>query len=163
MRHGYFGKKLSRTKNERRRLLMVLARQLIAHGQIKTTIGHARAVQPLVEKLITHAKKGRNGSKRRLFEVLAHKDSVQRLLDWAPSRFATRTSGFTRIVRLGARSGDNAQEALFSFVDPIPQLPVSQPSTKTLKSKAKKVAKQSVKETKVSKKPKTKRVKKLSK
>lgn len=71
-----------------------LARELIRRGSIRTTIARAKAVQPIVEKLITRAKKGD-----------------------ANTRFAGRTSGFTRIVKLGPRKGDAAEEVLLQFVD----------------------------------------------
>ncbi|MBI3576438.1 50S ribosomal protein L17 [Candidatus Gottesmanbacteria bacterium] len=117
MRHSYFGRKLSRTVNERRRLFMILARELIAHGQITTTLAKAKAVQPLVEKLITRAKKGSQRDKRLVFHVLADKSSTTSLMEYAKTRFGSRTSGFTRIVKLGPRVGDATEEAMLSFVD----------------------------------------------
>lgn len=122
MRHSVFGKKLSRTKNERRRLMMVLARQLIQRGRITTTLARAKVVQPVVEKLITNAKKARPPSLLQLHKILADKPSVQKLLEWAKTRFAVRTSGFTRVVKLGQRGGDAAEEALLEFVDPLPEI-----------------------------------------
>lgn len=115
MRHGYFGKKLSRTKNERRRLLVGLSRELIKRGSIKTTLTRAQAVRPLVESLVVKAKKG---EERLLFKELADKEVVKLLLRWAPTRWGSRTSGFTRLVRLGQRRGDATEEVLLSFVDP---------------------------------------------
>lgn len=118
MRHSVFGKKLSRTKNERRRLLQGLARDLIRQGTIKTTMAKARAVRPMVEKLVTQAKSHTNGSLAALRGVLSDKDSEALILSDAATRFASRTSGFTRIVKLGTRRGDNAEEVLLQFVDP---------------------------------------------
>jgi large subunit ribosomal protein L17 len=80
-----------------------LARELIARGSIRTTLARAKAVQPLVEKLVTKAKKG--------------KATQKSLLADAATRFARRTSGFTRIVKLGPRAGDAAEEVLLQFVD----------------------------------------------
>ncbi len=114
MRHSYFGRKLSRTKNERRRLFQGLARDLILRGTIKTTLGKAKAVQPLVEKLVTLAKKGQA---RGVKKELASKDIEKILLQDAKTRFANRTSGFTRIVKLGKRLGDATEEVLLQFVD----------------------------------------------
>jgi large subunit ribosomal protein L17 len=106
--------KLSRTKNERRRLFQGLARDLIKHGRIRTTLGKAKAVQPLVEKLVTLAKKG---SVRGVEKVLADKD-IEKLLNIdAKTRFANRSSGFTRIIKLGKRLGDATEEVFLQFVD----------------------------------------------
>ena len=117
MRHRYFGRKLSRTKNERRRLLAGLARDVILHGTIRTTLARAKAVQPLVEKLVTKAKKGTDASRRKLLAVIDDKRVIDQLIADAKTRFANRNSGFTRIVRLGARVGDATEEVLFQFVD----------------------------------------------
>lgn len=121
MRHGYFGYKLSRTKNERRQLFRSMLRDLITHGRIQTTVTRAKAVRPLAEKLVTKAKAGDDNSRRQVLSVLTDRKYVDRLFTVAKSdEFAGRTSGFTRIVRLGQRSGDNAQEVMFMFVDQEP-------------------------------------------
>lgn len=117
MHHSVYGKKLSRTKNERRRLLQGLARDLILHGTIKTTITKAQAVRPMIEKLVTQAKSHTSGSLQALRGVLSDKGSERLLLSDAATRFASRQSGFTRIVKLGTRRGDNAEEVLLQFVD----------------------------------------------
>lgn len=96
---------------------MILARELIEHGQITTTLAKAKAVQPLVEKLITRAKKGKEADRRLVFEVLADKAMTATLMDFAKTRFANRTSGFTRIIKLGPRLGDATETAMLSFVD----------------------------------------------
>lgn len=125
MRHSVFGKKLSRTKNERRRLLQGLARELIRRGTVKTTITKAQAVRPLIEKLVTQAKSHTSGALAALRGVLSDKDSEALILSDAATRFASRTSGFTRIVKLGTRRGDNAEEVLLQFVDEkvLPKIP----------------------------------------
>ncbi len=117
MRHSVFGKKLSRTKNERRRLLQGLARELVRRGSIRTTLTKARAVQPLVEKLITRAKRSGAGARIALKRILSDKQTEKLLLADAGTRFALRTSGFTRVVKLGTRRGDSAEEVLLQFVD----------------------------------------------
>ena len=81
-------------------MLLGLAQQLIKFGNITTTLPKAKAVQPMVEKMITKSKKGKG---------------------WAATRFPNRTSGYTRIIKLGTRLGDSAQEAILSFVDPKPE------------------------------------------
>ncbi len=124
MRHSVFGRQLSRDKNERRRLLQGLARDLIHHGLVRTTLAKAKAVQPLIEKLVTSAKKSFVGGSRRsaspqqqLRKVLSDKVTEQLLMADAGTRFAARGSGFTRIVKLGPRMGDNAEEVMLQFVD----------------------------------------------
>ena len=117
MRHSVFGRKLSRTKNERRRLLQGLARDLIFRGTIRTTISKAKAVQPLVEKLITRAKKNGAGSIIAIKRILSNKETEKLLFSDAGTRFKARGSGFTRIVRLGPRVGDSAETVMLQFVD----------------------------------------------
>ncbi len=117
MRHAYFGKKLSRTKNERRRLFRNLLRDLISHGKIVTTLSKAKAVQPLMEKLITKAKIGSQQKEREIFAVLTDKEHTDRLLDMAKTRFAHRSSGFTHIIKLGFRSGDATEKVRLGFID----------------------------------------------
>lgn len=117
MRHAVFGRKLSRTKNERRRLFQGLARDLIVHGAIRTTLAKAKAVQPLVEKLITKAKYGEHIDVVQIQRVLDTRQLTEQLLADAKTRFFGRTSGFTKIVKMGKRLGDAAEEVLLSFVD----------------------------------------------
>lgn len=96
---------------------MILARSLIQHGAMRTTLAKAKAVQPLVEKLITRAKKGKESDRRLVFRVLGDKTITATLMDFAKTRFASRTSGFTRIVKLDPRAGDATEEGMLSFVD----------------------------------------------
>jgi large subunit ribosomal protein L17 len=114
MRHSVFGRGLSRTKNERRRLLQGLARDVIIRGSIKTSLAKAKAVQPMVEKLVTLAKKG---SVREVKKIIASKDIEKLLNSDAGTRFANRSSGFTRIIKLGKRLGDATEVVFLQFVD----------------------------------------------
>jgi large subunit ribosomal protein L17 len=117
MRHSVFGRKFSRTKNERRRLFAGLVRDLLIRDSITTTLAKAKAVQPIIEKLITKAREGSDANKRRAFAVLTDRKLTEDLFEQAKTRFATRTSGFTRIVKAGLRRGDSTQTAILSFVD----------------------------------------------
>ncbi len=117
MKHSVFGKKLSRTKNERRRLLQGLVRDLILRGKIVTTITKAKAVRPLVEKLITKAKRGDRTAFRAADQVIADRFITAQLFADAKTRFTSRNSGFTRVVKLGQRAGDGAEEVVLEFVD----------------------------------------------
>ncbi len=149
MRHGIGGRMLSRNTDERRRLIMILTRFLFLHGSLKTTLAKAKAIQPSVEKLITKAKRADNASINQIRKQLADKVSVETLLRWAKSRFAKRTSGFTRIVKLGMRKGDGAEEVILSFVD---ELELVAKVTKSVEPKVKKVEDAEIVPTKETKK-----------
>jgi large subunit ribosomal protein L17 len=133
MRHSVFGRKFSRTKNERRRLLQGLVRDLLIHGAIKTTLPKAKAARPIVEKLITKAKNGSRASRNQIEKVLASKDIEVVLLAEAKTRFASRASGFTRIIHLGNRRGDSTEEVLFQLVDEKVKVEVVKPKVKVKK------------------------------
>ena len=128
MRHGVFGRQLSRNTNERKRLLVNLAKEVIKRGTMKTSLAKAKAVQPLIEKLVSRAKTGKTG-KRLLFKNLADKELVNKLLTDAETRFAKRSSGFTRIIKLGRRRGDATEEAVLMFVDEEVKAEVIRPKT----------------------------------
>lgn len=133
MRHSVYGRKLSRTKNERRRLFAGLVRDLLTHNRITTTVAKAKAVQPMVEKLVTKAKEGSDANFRRVMAILTDRTLVKQLFDDAKTRFAGRTSGFTRIVKAGRRLGDATQTAILSFVDERVIAQTIAPSAKLLK------------------------------
>lgn len=120
MKHGYYGRKLGRNKDERRRLFMILTRSLIESGRVKTTIAKAKAIQPMVDKLITKAKSGTNGALNAVSGVLSDSGSYKKLLEFAKTRFTTRTSGYTRIIKLGTRLGDASDMVYLEFVDAEP-------------------------------------------
>ena len=157
MRHSYFGRKLKRTKNERRRLFQGLARDLISRGSIRTTLAKAKAVQPMVEKLVTLAKKG---SVKEVEKVLAAKDIEKLLLGDVKTRFTGRSSGFTRIIRLGKRLGDATEEVFLQFVDARVKTEVVKPVQRTDKSTYAKAT--VVKEVKAAKAAQKKRTRKSS-
>lgn len=136
MRHGYFGRNLSRSSDEKKQLFRILANELIMHGSIQTTIAKAKAVQPVVDKLITRAKKGEN-QRRTLLMDLPYPDAVKKLLTDAQTRFGARNSGYTRIIKTNIRRGDATQQVLLSFVD----APVEIIAPKTEKGKVTKPSK----------------------
>jgi large subunit ribosomal protein L17 len=142
MIHSNFGRKLSRTTNERKRLMHNLVRDMVIHGRIKTTIAKAKAVQPLVEKIITNAKKGTNAGVNEVRKILTDKDLVKLLLDDAKTRFADRKGGYTRIIKLDTLRSDATQEVIFSFVDErIVVQPVIEKKTKESKVTQKNIKK----------------------
>lgn len=130
MKHSYFGRKLKRTKNERRHLFAGLARDLFLRGAIHTTTGRAKAVQPLVEKLITKAKSATNADRNQLAKVLADRETEKLVLSLARDQFAGRSSGYTRIIKLGSRRGDGAEQVLLQFVDQVEKTEVITPKSK---------------------------------
>ena len=143
MRHSVFGKKLSRDTDERKRLYIVLVRNLFTRDAIITTMAKAKAVQPIVEKLITKAKKGARIGKSEIFALLDDKVVAAKLMEEAKTRFSTRSSGYTRIIKLGKRASDASEMVQFSFVD----VRVAVPVVKTIpaKTKAEKPVKETVK------------------
>jgi large subunit ribosomal protein L17 len=127
MRHGMSGRKFNRTKEHRKAMFKNLAQALIKNEQIKTTLPKAKDLRPVVEKLITLAKRGGLHCRRQAVSQLQDQDVVKKLMDQMGSRFSDRQGGYTRIVKAGFRYGDNAPMAVIEFVDFDPtQLVVSQ-------------------------------------
>ena len=120
-RHGYKGRKFGRERDQRNALMRGLAIALIEHGAIVTTLPKAKDLRPIVEKMITKARKGGLSNRRALIANLNVK-SANRLMDViAPS--IARDSGYLRIVKLGeCRVGDNAELARIEFVDEIKEV-----------------------------------------
>lgn len=119
MRHRVAGKKLKRDHQHRQALFTNLVSGLIEHGSVETTLPKAKAVKGLVDKLMTKAKKGDMVSRRLIAKSLKKRALVNRLVDELAPKTGKRTSGFTRIIRLGARRGDAAMTARISFVDQV--------------------------------------------
>jgi len=117
MHNAVFGKKLSRTKNERNRLFSNLVRDLVLHGRIVTSRAKAKAVQPIIEKLVTKARKGRDVDRRLILKTLPWGNVADKLFEDAKDRFSQRTSGFTRMIKIGNIRSDGSEEVMLSFVD----------------------------------------------
>lgn len=118
MRHRISGRQLGRSKDERKALFKNLVRELIVGGRVKTTIAKAKAIKPLIDKLVTKAKKTTLAHNRGVYEALP-KESALLLINHIAPHFTNRTSGFSRIVRLGERSGDNAHMVILEWADTI--------------------------------------------
>jgi large subunit ribosomal protein L17 len=116
MRHKYAGYKLKRTTSGRDSLLRNLATSIIEAERVVTTVPKAKAVRPLVEHMITLAKQDTLHSRRQAAMVLRTPDSVKKLFDTLGTRFGQRNGGYTRIVRLGPRKGDGAEQAMIELV-----------------------------------------------
>ena len=117
MRHGDKIKNLSRTASHRRALLSNLACQLIQHKRIVTTLAKAKALRVYVEPLITKGKDNTTHQRRVVFSYLQDKLAVTELFGPIAEKIAGRPGGYTRIIKLGTRVGDNAETALIELVD----------------------------------------------
>jgi large subunit ribosomal protein L17 len=117
MRHGRGLKKLNRTKSHRAALLQNLAKALIKHGSIETTLPKAKTLRPYVEKMITLAKKSTLHSRRLTASRLRCDDAAKKLVSEVVPLIGDRPGGYTRIVRSGFRYGDNAPMAIIQMVD----------------------------------------------
>ena len=117
MRHGDKIKNLSRTKSHRDALLSNLAVALITHKRIVTTVTKAKALRVYVEPLITKGKTNTTHQRRVVFSYLQDKEAITELFGTIAEKVAGRPGGYTRIIKLGARPGDNAETALIELVD----------------------------------------------
>jgi large subunit ribosomal protein L17 len=117
MRHGDKVKNLSRTKAHREALLSNLACQLITHKRIVTTLTKAKVLRTYVEPLITKGKTNTTHQRRVVFSYLQDKEAIKELFGTVAEKVAGRPGGYTRIIKLGARPGDNAEKALIELVD----------------------------------------------
>lgn len=115
-RHKVAGFKLKRPVDSRNALLRNLATSVILQERIVTTVPKAKAVKPLVEKMITLAKRDTLHSRRQAAAVLNTPASVKKLFDTLGTRFGQRNGGYTRITRLGPRKGDGAELAMLELV-----------------------------------------------
>lgn len=116
MRHRKAGTKLQRNPSSRRALLRGLTTSIILEDRVITTVTKAKAVKPVVEKMITLGKRDTLHSRRQAASYLQTPDAVKRLFDTLAPRFAERKGGYTRIVRLGPRKGDGAEMALIEVL-----------------------------------------------
>jgi large subunit ribosomal protein L17 len=116
MRHKRAGYKLKRDVGGRKALLRGLVTSVIEHERVITTVPKAKAVKPLVEKMITLAKDDTLHARRQAAAFLNTPASVKKLFDKLGARFGQRNGGYTRIVRLGWRKGDGAEQAMLELV-----------------------------------------------
>ena len=117
MRHRNGLRKLNRTSSHRLAMLRNMANSLIEHEAIKTTVPKAKELRRVVEPLITLGKTPTLANKRLAFDRLRNRDNVVKLFDVLGPRFAARPGGYTRILKMGFRVGDNAPMAFVELVD----------------------------------------------
>ncbi len=116
MRHQRSGKTLDRNSTARRALLRNLATSLVLYEHVNTTLAKAKAMKPLVEKLITKGKIKSLAARRELMKTLTIESAVNKILEELGPRYATRPGGYTRIIKLGSRKGDGAEVAQIQLV-----------------------------------------------
>lgn len=117
MRHRKKFNHLKRTRAHRRSMLANMASSLIMHKRINTTLAKAKALRPYIEPLITKSKNDSTHSRRIVFATLQNKEAVNELFREVATKVADRPGGYTRIIKLGARQGDNAEIAMIELVD----------------------------------------------
>jgi large subunit ribosomal protein L17 len=121
MRHRKAGRKLGRDSGHRRALYATLAVALFEHGRIKTTEAKAKEVRPIAEQMITLGKRGDVSAHRHAVAFLRSKPIAHKLFTEIAPRFADRPGGYTRIVKIGPRSGDAAAMVYLELVDYVPE------------------------------------------
>ena len=120
MRHGNANRKLNRTSAHRKAMFANMSASLIKHEQIVTTLPKAKELRPIVEKLITLAKRGDLHARRLAASQLLQDKHVARLFDVLGPRYKERQGGYVRILKAGFRYGDMAPMAIVEFVDRDP-------------------------------------------
>ena len=117
MRHGHGLRKLNRTSSHRLAMLRNMMNSLIEHEAIKTTLPKAKELRRVIEPMITLAKEATVANRRLAFDRLRDRDSVTKLFNDLGPHFKARPGGYTRILKMGLRVGDNAPMAFVELVD----------------------------------------------
>jgi large subunit ribosomal protein L17 len=117
MRHGHGHRKLNRTHEHRTAMFANMAASLVKHEQIVTTLPKAKELRPVLERLVTLAKKGDLASRRLVASRMRDETQTKKLFDVIGPRYAARPGGYLRIMKAGFRHGDNAPVAVIEFVD----------------------------------------------
>ena len=121
MRHGMANKKLNRTSEHRKALLKNMLNSLIKYEQIITTLPKAKELKPQIDKVITIGKNNILSNKKRLFSKLQDKKSVKKVFEELSKRYNTRKGGYSRVLKAGFRTGDDAPMAVIELVDRNPE------------------------------------------
>ena len=117
MRHNIKNKKLNKNSSHRKAMFMNMSNALIKHEQITTTLAKAKELRRFVEKIVTLGKKGDLLSRRKIVSILQDQKMSKKVFDVLAERYKARLGGYTRIIKLGNRYGDNAPTAVIEFVD----------------------------------------------
>lgn len=132
MRHRVGQRKLQRPTEHRMAMLRNMVTSLLEHEKIRTTVPKAKEARPIAERMITLAKRGGLANMRLAGRTIRSKDVLQKTFSELKERYASRPGGYTRLVRLGYRQGDNAEMALLELVD-RPQASKEEPEPKKAK------------------------------
>jgi large subunit ribosomal protein L17 len=116
MRHQKSGRKLGRTSSHKKATLSNLALAIFEHKSIITTTPKAKEARTTVERIITFAKKGDLAARREVLRTIRSKELVKQIFEEIAPKYADRNGGYTRIIKLGNRAGDNADMAIFELV-----------------------------------------------
>ncbi len=116
MRHRRAGTTLDRSSDARRALLRNLATSLIVHEHVNTTLAKAKAMRPMLEKLITKGKVKSLHARREVQKTIFTEAAVNKLMEELGPRYATRPGGYTRVIKLSPRKGDGAEMAQIQLV-----------------------------------------------
>jgi large subunit ribosomal protein L17 len=163
MRHRVAGRKLGRTTAHRQALLRNLSTSLFDKERIRTTLAKAKELRPFAERLVTLSKRDSLHARRLVLRHVKDREVVAKLFDTISTRFAQRPGGYTRIIKLGPRRGDNAEMAIIELVESDAaaaeaEAPEEKPKKRKKKAKAKADAPVDKKEKKkAAKKPATKK------
>ena len=136
MRHLKAGRKLGRTSAHRKALFRNMVSALIQRERIRTTLAKAKELRGKVEKTITLGKKGTLHARRHALQLVADKDSLKKLFGALAERYASRPGGYTRIIKLGHRLGDDAPMAFIELVDREDEIAQKLPATEKKKKEA---------------------------
>jgi len=144
MKKSIFGRKLKRDTNERKALFKSLMTSLVLKESIRTTEAKAKAIKPEIDKMVTHAKKGTNASMQKIHGSLSH-IALDKFVSNVAPRFKDRNGGYTRIIKLGGRVGDEAKMVILEWVEKS-EVPYQKPvkvkkERKTVKTTSKTKAK----------------------
>ena len=121
MRHRQAGRKLNRTSSHRKSLFKNMAQALIKHEQIVTTLPKAKELKRVIEKLITLGKKSNLHARRLAFNQIRDKEMVSKLFGILAPRYSDRSGGYSRVLKAGYRTGDDAPMAVIELVDRNPE------------------------------------------
>lgn len=135
MRHLVDARKLGRTTPHRKALFKNMVASLIIHDRIETTLPKAKELRRFADWAVTMGKEGTLAARRRAMDMIKSEDAVKKLFSTLAERFKTRNGGYTRIMKLGNRHGDNASMAVIEYLDH--EVPAEKPTKKAAKKKGK--------------------------
>ena len=140
MRHGIGYRKLNKTGEHRKALFKNMLNSLIKYEQIITTLPKAKELKPQIDKVITIGKKNDLNNKKKLFSKLQNQTSVQKVFNELSKRYSKRNGGYSRVLKAGFRTGDDAPMAVIELVDRNPEArKVDKPKKKETKDKSKEI------------------------